>query len=121
MSKDKYLRRHFYMDEDSLKSLSKLEKKYKKTGSMIVRNLLNKRASLKTLKFLEEQIKTNKRAQLLVSRLPNNINQIAHNLNEGAHNFDEYKFYEITEEFKDEVKELIFELRYNTRLLEEII
>ncbi|SKB79962.1 plasmid mobilization relaxosome protein MobC [Malaciobacter marinus] len=118
---NQYIRRHFYLDENSLASLNKLQKKYKRPASRLIRDMLNRRASLKTLASLDVQIQTNKKALLLVSRIPNNLNQIAHNLNEGAFNFDEYKFYEKTEELKDEIKELIFELKYNTRLLEEIL
>lgn len=119
--KNEYLRRHFYMDEESIKALDKLSKKYKRTGSKLVRDMLKKRLSLKSLKSLEREIESNKKIRFILSRLPGNLNQIAHNLNEGTFAFDEYKFYEIAEELKDEIKELIFELKYNTRLLEEVL
>lgn len=121
MAKKVYPRKHFYMDEESLKCLTLLSRKYKKTDSELVRDMLKKRASLKTLKHLEREIETNKKALLLISRLPGNLNQISHKLNEGTFNFDEYKFYEMVEDLKDEIKELRLELKWNTRLLEEIM
>lgn len=115
----KYPRKHLYLCEESQNNLKKLAKKYKRTESKVARDLFNKRANLKSLKKLEREIESNKKALLLVSRLPGNINQIAYSLNQGALIFNEYKFYEISEELKDEVKELILELKINTRLLEE--
>ncbi|MFA6789873.1 MAG: plasmid mobilization relaxosome protein MobC [Arcobacteraceae bacterium] len=121
MEETKYPRRHLYLCPQSLSNLNKLSKKYNRTESKVVRDLLNKRSSLKTLKFIEREIKTNKKALLINSRLPSNLNQIAHQLNEGTFVFNEYKFYELVEDLKDEIKELSLELKYNTRLLEEIL
>lgn len=117
---DKYKRVHIYMTYETLGLLEKLTKKYNQNRSEVIRNMIKKRVSLKTLKQLEREIASNKKAQLLMSRVPGNINQIARNLNEGSREFDEYKFYEMTEELKEEVKELTLELKVNNLFLQNI-
>lgn len=114
----KYKKVHIYMTLETLELLDKLKRKYKISRSEVIRNMVKKRTNLKTLKALEREWQSNKKAQLLVSRVPGNINQIAQKLNEGAFVFDEYKFYEMVEELKDEVKELTLELKINTMLLQ---
>ena len=118
-----YKRVNIYMTLESIEILKKLSKKYKQNHSELIRNMLKKRVSLKSLKHLERELESTKKALLLLSRVPNNLNQIARKLNENetAYKFDEYKFYELVEELKDEVKETTLELKINNMLLKNIM
>lgn len=118
-----YKRVNIYMTLESIEILKKLSKKYNQNHSELIRNMLKKRVSLKSLKHLERELESTKKALLLLSRVPNNLNQIARKLNENetAYKFDEYKFYELVEELKDEVKETTLELKINNMLLKNIM
>jgi hypothetical protein len=95
---------NFFLDEKTSINLEKQAKKYKTTKSKFLRSLINKRTGNKQLKTLERVAVHNAKVLLDLSRVPNNLNQIAYELHIQKHKFDEDKLYYMIEDLIQDIK-----------------
>lgn len=100
--------------------LQRESKRRGKTKSQYLRDLISKRATNKALNELLKIQSFNCEVLLQISRLSQNINQIAYYLN-SSFKADPQKFFEISEELKKEVEMLRVELNKNSKLLLKVV
>jgi hypothetical protein len=109
------------LDEETESNLIKQAKKYKKTKSDFVRDLINKRVNLKSLKNLERVHSLNAKVAADLSRVTGNINQIAYQLNKQELVFDEEKFNKLTHELIYITKTVHAEIKNNNTKIAHIL
>lgn len=100
-----------------------LEREAKRRGkskAQYVRDLITKRASNKALEELVKIQTFNCEILLQISRLSQNINQIAHYLNSGLE-ANPKEFFRATDELKNIIQEARKDLKKNSNLLLKII
>lgn len=109
-------------DDETYNNLEKQRKQLKKgTKAEYLRDLINKRASLKKLSNIHQTIRINEALFRHISQMGNNINQIAHRVNEDSRAYNEEKFLEKIEEVLKATNELKVLLKDTNKELKKVI
>ncbi|WP_024954369.1 plasmid mobilization relaxosome protein MobC [Sulfurospirillum arcachonense] len=120
-NENKHRRINVWLSKTTSNNLKKLTKKYKKTEAELIRKLIDKRSNLKSLHNIERLLTFNSRILLDLSRVTNNLNQIAYQLNKQELEFDEMEFTVLCEELIKSTKEAEAELKKNINIIGEVI
>ncbi|MBL0687828.1 MAG: hypothetical protein JJV94_08450 [Sulfurospirillum sp.] len=97
----------FRLDEKTYKNLTIQSKKKSLTKAKFLRKLINERVNLHNLKNIEKIHTLNSKMYLDISKVTNNMNQIAYKLNTGNFDFNEQKLYTTAEELKYLIKQVL--------------
>lgn len=108
------------LQENHHSILQRESKRRGKTKSQYLRDLITKRAKNKSLNELLKIQTFNCEVLLQISRLSQNINQIAYYLNSNF-KVDPEKFFETSKELKKEIEMLRLELNKNSKLLLKVV
>jgi len=118
----KYTRRYnLLLDEKTKKSLEKQSRNAKKTQSQFIRDLINKRAGLKTLREIHIVTRIYDHTSLNLSAIKNNIQQIENKLIKDNRNFNSNLFYENVDSLLTLIQELQIELKQVNKILKSIV
>lgn len=108
------------IQEKHYQLLEREAKRRGKSKAQYLRDLISKRATNKALIELSKIQTFNCEILLQISRLSQNINQIAYHLNSGFM-ADPEEFFRVAEELKNEIQEARKDLKKNSSLLLRIV
>lgn len=108
------------IQEKHYQFLEREAKRRAKSKAQYLRDLITKRASNKTLEELVKIQAFNCEILLQISRLSQNINQIAYHLNSGF-NANPEEFFRVADELKNAIQEARKDLKKNSNLLLRIV
>ncbi len=118
----KYTRRYnLILSYETKKNLEKQSQSAKKTQSQFIRDLINKRAGLKTLRDIYATTRIFDHMSLVLSGITNNIHQIENKLIEDNVEFNSNLFYQNTDPLLDDIHEVQIELKKANKILKSVV